>query len=217
MTGCANIACVCGRSLSDNRGGAASLGERWLYKRFGVGRTRTAPPSPRCRARHRTANARLPSPPITQERGKEMRLIDADKLILSLNDDYLANCPTWNETLAAQEYRESVCEGLEIAMKTVEEAPTVSGWVSVKDRMPEKHLINDHEAYVLLYIPKRDGCSQHGIYLGFLRETPLPPDDGSGNFWNRPCPGSDWTVWEWCHFEEPKVSHWMPLPEPPKE
>ena len=67
-----------------------------------------------------------------------MRLIDADKLILSLNDNYLANCPTGNETLAAQDYRESVCEGLEIAMKTVEDAPTVSGWVSVKDGLPDE-------------------------------------------------------------------------------
>lgn len=67
-----------------------------------------------------------------------MRLIDADKLMLSLNDNYLANSPTGNETLAVQDYRESMCEGLEIAMATVEGAPTVGGWISVKDRMPEE-------------------------------------------------------------------------------
>lgn len=66
-----------------------------------------------------------------------MRLIDADKLMLSLNDNYLANSPTGNETLAVQDYRESVCEGLEIAMATVEGAPTVGGWISVKDRLPK--------------------------------------------------------------------------------
>lgn len=90
------------------------------------------------------------------------------------------------------------------------------GWVGVKDRTPEPHEKNDHEADLMLYIPKREGVRQHGIYLGFLRKEPLPPDDGSGNFWGVKCPGSDWTVWGWSHFEEPIVSHWMPLPEPPE-
>lgn len=65
------------------------------------------------------------------------RLIDADKLMLSLNDNYLANSPTGNETLEIKDYRESMCEGLEIAMATVEGAPTVNGWISVKDKLPE--------------------------------------------------------------------------------
>ena len=60
-----------------------------------------------------------------------MRLIDADKLMLSLNDNFLANSPTGNETLAARDYMESICEGLEIAMATVEGAPTVDA-ASVK-------------------------------------------------------------------------------------
>ena len=52
-----------------------------------------------------------------------------------------------------------------------------SSWISVKDRLPEKHDVNDHKADVLLFIPEREGVRQHGIYLGFLSETPLPPDD----------------------------------------
>ena len=124
-----------------------------------------------------------------------MRLIDADALEASLG-------------IADEDI---------IFREMIQDAPTVGDWISVKDRLPEKHLINDHEADVLLYIPKRDGCRQHGIYLGFLRETPMPPDDGSGNFWGRPCPGSDWTAWGWSHFEEPIVTHWMPMPDPPKE
>lgn len=54
-----------------------------------------------------------------------MRLIDADKLMLSLNDNFLANSPTGNETLAERDHRELICEGLEIAMATVEGAPTI--------------------------------------------------------------------------------------------
>lgn len=125
-----------------------------------------------------------------------MRLIDADALKKDLTRFYD------NEVTAKE---------------LIDEQPTVNGWISVKDRVPEKHDINDHEADVLLFIPKRDRCRQHGIFLGFLRETPMPPDDGSLNFWGVKCPGSEWTVWGWSHFEEPIVSHWMPLPEPPKE
>ena len=90
-------------------------------------------------------------------------------------------------------------------------------WISVKDRLPEKYGKNDHKADVMLYIPKREGVRQHGIYLGFLGEKPIPPDDGSGNFWHLSTSGSDWTVWGWSYFEGPIVTHWMPLPEPPKE
>ena len=93
----------------------------------------------------------------------------------------------------------------------------MADWINVKDRLPEKRDSNNHDYDVLLFIPKRDGCRQHGIYLGFLRKDELPPDHGSGNFWGIPCPGSEWTVWGWSHFEQPIVSHWMPLPEPPKE
>ena len=141
-----------------------------------------------------------------------MRLIDADALKEAVKN-YA------NEPVKLKDRRwDTRCRAIIADMQgMIDFSPTVSGWISVKDRVPEKHLINDHEADVLLYIPKRDECRQHGIYLGFLRETPMPPDDGSGNFWGRPCPGSDWTVWGRSHFEEPIVTHWMPLPEPPKE
>ena len=65
-----------------------------------------------------------------------MRLIDADALMLNLKNIYFTNSPngnSWRETLEMKQYREGVCEGLEMAMKSVEEAPTVGGWISVKD------------------------------------------------------------------------------------
>lgn len=124
-----------------------------------------------------------------------MRLIDADKLILSLNDNFLANSPTGNETLAVQDYRESMCEGLEIAMATVEGAPTVSGWISVKDRLPEENVNQYTQDYqeVLCVLSTRFG-SDVRVYKF-----------GKGHFWNGPTE------------IDRMISHWMPFPEPPKE
>ena len=52
------------------------------------------------------------------------------------------------------------------------------------------------------------------IYLGKLRH--IDGDDGSGNFWGVKTQPCDWTIWEWCYFNEPEVIAWMPLPEPYK-
>ena len=92
----------------------------------------------------------------------------------------------------------------------------IMDWISVKDRLPETDGENTYTYNVLVYIPKRDGVSQHGIYIGKLRKVE-PDCDGSKNFWGIPTPGSDWTVWGWGYFQEPVVTHWMPLPEAPKE
>lgn len=92
---------------------------------------------------------------------------------------------------------------------------TVSRWISVADRLPESNHKNNHVGDVLCYVPPRNGCHQSGLYIGKL--CFVAADDGSGNFWGRPMPESDWTLWGWGYFEKPVVTHWMPLPEPPKE
>lgn len=89
-----------------------------------------------------------------------------------------------------------------------------SEWISVEDRLPDTDNENSHTFDVLVYIPKREGCRQHGIYLGKLRYTKA--SDGSDNFWGIPTEASEWTVWAWSYFEHPVVTHWMPLPEAPK-
>ena len=81
----------------------------------------------------------------------------------------------------------------------------MSEWISVKDRLPPMAEQCDNEADVLLFIPQRDGCKQNGIYLGCRRPFVI-----NGNI-------VAWTVWAWHYWEDPVVSHWMPLPDPPKE
>ena len=90
-----------------------------------------------------------------------------------------------------------------------------SKWISVEDRLPETDGKNTFAYNVLVYIPKRDGCNQHGVYIGKLRS--VKADDGSGNFWGFKTQACDWTVWGFSYFEHPVVTHWMPMPQPPKE
>ena len=122
-----------------------------------------------------------------------MRLIDADALILYLNDIYFRNSPngnSWRETLEMKQYREGVCEGLEMAMKSVEEAPTVGGWISVKDRMPEKN----------------------GEYLCWFGKNIMAKGAAIATYLEM------WKAFGSLESLEtyPNVTHWMPI-EPPKE
>lgn len=143
------------------------------------------------------------------------RLIDADKLMMSLNDNFLANSPTGNETLQVKDYRESVCEGLEIAMATVEGAPTVGGWISVKDRMPEnaKHPCAFCQRYLVYtdygitegwYNPDRE------CWYGFLT---FMIDSNELNVRNIDLERGDVPK----RVKNLPVKYWMPMPEPPKE
>lgn len=83
-------------------------------------------------------------------------------------------------------------------------------WISVKEKMPAKG------EKVLLYIPEREGCKQHGMYLGEAGEVEADPK-GEHNFWGLPTPGSNWGIDGWSYFEEPIVTHWMLLPDAPEE
>lgn len=82
-------------------------------------------------------------------------------------------------------------------------------WISVKERMPSKG------EKVLLYIPEREGCKQHGMYLGAAGEVEADPK-GEHNFWGRPTHGSNWRIDSCSYYEEPIVTHWMLLPDAPE-
>lgn len=87
-------------------------------------------------------------------------------------------------------------------------------WISVEDRLPETDYKNTNDYNVLVYIPKREGCKQSGMFLG--KVCKVNGDDGKRNFWGIKTEPCEWTVWGWSYFEHPVVTHWMPLPTPPK-
>ena len=110
------------------------------------------------------------------------RLIDADALYETIYDHVttVSVCPT-------VDWAQGKSQMKEICLEDITNAPTVGGWVSVKDRLPE-------DEYECLVITKGGW-----YYLGWFK--------------------SDIQKWVvdgviWCNVE---VTHWIKLPEPPKE
>ena len=100
-----------------------------------------------------------------------MRLIDADAL---------------DNRVLTTTYTEQNMWALNLLSEYIKEAPTVGGWISVKDMLPEP------PAQCLVYSGK-----EH-----ILRRMET----------------ATYTEWGWMtpgYFQE--ITHWMPLPEPPKE
>lgn len=95
-----------------------------------------------------------------------------------------------------------------------EEFESRNTWISVNDRLPEINKEHPHECDVLVYVPKRDGIYQHGIYIGARGKIEGDPK-GEDNFWGVPTQECDWVIRGWSYFEHPVVTHWMPLPKAP--
>ena len=120
-----------------------------------------------------------------------MRMIDADALKKQWSmADKCEDCPQdARHCQFEQDFtRMDICE-------MIDEAPTVGGWISVKDRLPE-----DGET-VLVYI-----------------ERAAWGDDGYAKLKNEIAIG--WQIDKRWHVDgctKVKGLHWMPLPEPPEE
>ena len=99
-----------------------------------------------------------------------MRLIDADALMAYCNN-------LVDKTIDAND---------------IARFPTASGWISVKDKVPESNEI------VLVSAQDKDGDRYHALAVRY------------------PC--GDWdSTDEYFNQWDGEVTHWMPLPEPPKE
>ena len=74
-------------------------------------------------------------------------------------------------------------------------------WISVEEHLPEP----GEEVLLLAH-----GWVGRLHYIGKL--APSPSQEG---FFGK-SKASEWTIWGWSYFREPKVTHWMPLPKPPE-
>lgn len=123
-----------------------------------------------------------------------MRPIDADALDAAFTDLRFSA----DGTLAHWGDRPDWClHGREVE-KLIENAPTIGGWTSVKELLPEEHA-DEHPYEFEQFL-----CStvwDDVRMVGFGTRT----GDDMPHFWSG---NSIWDDW---------VTHWMPLPKPAKE
>lgn len=119
-----------------------------------------------------------------------MRLIDADALVDALMTY------TWRDE--DERTIDDADEKREYIKGWLPNVPTVGGWISVKDRMPEKYF----DVLVLVQYPKVNGYTGHYVVIAWKSTDDDSWDSDNNNFNNDP---------------EGVVTHWMPLPETPKE
>lgn len=126
-----------------------------------------------------------------------MRLIDADGLLDEICRDQ-----------CERKYKD--CDGTCSLAAYVENAPTVGGWISVKDRLPEQT--------PSLFSKFKDTDKWSKAMWVMDSETVLVTVAAKGESIVTTGKLQDG---KWCTRISPvieyKVTHWMPLPEPPKE
>lgn len=136
-----------------------------------------------------------------------MCLIKKDDVVIAINDA-VRDLVNYNWEDPDRMLIRKILHNLRLTVQEMQEIEK-SSWISVKERMPAKG------EKVLLYIPEREGCKQHGMYLGAAGEVEADPK-GEHNLWGLPTHGSNWRIDGWSYFEEQIVTHWMQLPDAPE-
>ena len=122
-----------------------------------------------------------------------MRLIDADALVTKYGDYYVEEGPE---------------DGFIGTLKClVDMQPTIGGWISVKDDLPNEHdsiFANHPHLSKHMWVKESDNVI---VYVRFPDGTGRSTEGRlqDGKWWTRVSP-----------MLEPVVTHWMPLPTPPE-
>lgn len=140
-----------------------------------------------------------------------MRLIDADAYAAEMKKrqdacmEAMENASYDGEQFSPKEHWEGVLAAFAEAKLTLDDMQTVGGWISVENKLPEKN--GDYLVVTSFFDRRRIEV------LTFVQD--LEKLD-SYDFHGKRRPGfADYN--SEYGFSERKVSHWMPLPEPPKE
>ena len=116
-----------------------------------------------------------------------------EKLVELLQDE---NNPVWK-------WFPNNMEMIKLADYLIAHGVTVHEWISVDDRLPEQ----DKEVLLIVY-----GWEDRLYYTGCLHRQESERSWLTGI----ESKASDWKIWGFSYLREPIVTHWMPLPEPPK-
>ena len=97
-------------------------------------------------------------------------------------------------------YAKLAIEALE---KEKESGVTVQEWISVDDRLPS----DEQDVLVIAH-----GWDGRLVYVGSHKRVEAQKSWLTGIT----SKSSEWLLWGWSYLKEPMVTHWMPLPQPPK-
>ena len=91
-----------------------------------------------------------------------------------------------------------------IADHLISNGVTVQEWIPVTERLPER----DKEVLLIVH-----GWEDRLYYTGCLHRQEAERS------WltDIESKASDWKIWGFSYLREPSVTHWMPMPQPPKE
>ena len=96
-----------------------------------------------------------------------------------------------------------VDDNVEQAEYLIEHGVTVQEWIPVTEKLPER------EKEVLLIV---HGWEDRLYYTGCLHRQEAERSWMTGI----ESKASDWKIWGFSYLREPIVTHWMPMPDPPK-
>ena len=91
----------------------------------------------------------------------------------------------------------------EAANNLIAHGVTVQEWIPVTERLPER----DKEVLLIVH-----GWEDRLYYTGCLHRQEAERSWLTGI----ESKASDWKIWGFSYLREPIVTHWMPLPNPPK-
>ena len=90
-----------------------------------------------------------------------------------------------------------------IADDLISSGVTVQEWISVDDRLPS----DEQDVLVIAH-----GWDGRLVYVGSHKRVEAQKSWLTG-ITNK---SSEWLLWGWSYLKDPMVTHWMPLPQPPK-
>ena len=95
-------------------------------------------------------------------------------------------------------------DALAVAKHLIAHGVTVQEWIPVTERLPER----DKEVLLIVH-----GWEDRLYYTGCLHRQEAERSWLTGI----ESKASDWKIWGFSYLRDPSVTHWMPMPQPPKE
>lgn len=120
--------------------------------------------------------------------------MDVREKLIDLFQD--CNNPSWN-------WFPDNAEMLKLIDYLITHGVTVQEWIPVTERLPER----DKEVLLIVH-----GWEDRLYYTGCLHRQEAERSWLTGI----ESKASDWKIWGFSYLREPIVTHWMPLPNPPK-